>query len=99
MSEDPPRDRQAGVTIGDFASNSNPKVAHGDRRQTVHYEPDPDQLTRVSHTFKPMMLPPDEVTRDPPARAAPVIQDAAIVPPEPSVWDASPDDADDDHGR
>jgi hypothetical protein len=99
MSEDPPLGRQAGVAIGEFASDSNPHVAQGDRRETVHYEPDLDQLTRVSDLVKPMVLRPDEMTRDPPAGGAPVVQDAAMVPPGPSAWEAAPDEADDDHGR
>ncbi len=99
MSADPPIDRQAGIVIGDFSSDSNATVAHGDRREEVHYEPDPGQLTRVSHRVKPSVLPPDEITGDAPAGATDVVQDAAIVPPAPSVWDAAPQDALDEADR
>jgi hypothetical protein len=72
-------------------------VATGDRRETMRYEPDPDQLVRVRSTFSPTApLPPDLPTaREDEAQrfsAVPPVEDAAVVPEEPSVWDARPPD-------
>lgn len=67
-------------------------VAHGDRREEVHLETDSDQMVRVSHLVKPDRLPPDMVGSGPtgPRADGPPIQDAAVTPETPSVWDASP---------
>jgi hypothetical protein len=99
MSNPPPIDRQAGVAIGDFASDSDNTVAHGDRRDEVHYEADGDPITRVSHLVKPDVLPPDEVSRDPAQPGSHVVQDVGVVPRGPSVWDASPSETTEDADR
>jgi hypothetical protein len=72
--------------------DSHVEIARGDRREQTHYEDDPDQGVRISHTFRPdEPLPADEHTdrqvNDAPA--APV-QDARVVRPGPSVWEARP---------
>jgi hypothetical protein len=72
-------------------------VATGTRRETMRYEADPDQLVRVRSTFAPQAsLPPDlPTTREDEAQrfsAVPPVEDAVVVPPEPSVWDARPPD-------
>ena len=83
---------------------ANPKdgsgVASGDRRDELHYQPDPDQLVKIRATFKPDdPLPPQEHSAASEAGAAgagPPIQDVAVAADGPSVWDARPSDADDD---
>jgi hypothetical protein len=74
-----------------------PGVATGDRRGTVHYEADADQLVRVRATAKPdAPMPPDIPASGPHEAqrfsAAPPVEDVAVVTPEPSVWDARPPD-------
>lgn len=70
-------------------------VAHGNRRDEMRYEDDPDQLVRIRHTF-PVEgpLPPDEhvgaLDEDRPAPDLPT--DAVEPRPSPSVWDARPPD-------
>jgi len=77
-------------------------VATGDRRDELHYEADPDQLVKVRAIEKPGgPLPPEEHSGASEAgvqRDGPPIQDVAVAPSGPSVWDARPteDDEDDD---
>ena len=71
-----------------------PPVAHGDRREDVWIEDDPRQLSKVRHTWPVTRLPPDEhseATREG-AAVDPCVTDAAVVPDEPSVWEAVEDD-------
>jgi hypothetical protein len=71
-------------------------VARGTRREETHYETDPGQGVRVSHTFTPAgPLPADEQTDRPTADApgAPM-QELNAVASSPSVWEASPDKPD-----
>jgi hypothetical protein len=68
-------------------------VATGDRRDEAHYEPKPDQILKARFTEKPAApLPPDEQTgRTDAGLAAEVgapVEDVAVTPPAPSVWDA-----------
>jgi hypothetical protein len=76
-------------------------VATGDRRDEQHYEPDPDQLVKIRATFKPDgPLPPQEHSANSDiveAQAGPPIEDVAVVPPGPSVWDARPPEDDDSY--
>jgi hypothetical protein len=76
-----------------------PEVATGDRREEMHYEPDPDQLVVARATVKPKTpLPPDEHTAavdHGELNAEPPIGDVRVVPPSPSVWDARPPDDED----
>jgi hypothetical protein len=97
MSQDPPIDRQAGVRIGDFVSDSKRTVAGGDRREETHYVADADQLTHVSHMVKPAILPPDEVTRETSESSPAGVEDVGVVPQQPSVWDAAPGPEGDRH--
>jgi len=69
-------------------------VATGDRRD-AHYESDPDQIVRADFLVKPPgPLPPDMATgrveAGEIAGAAPPVEDVAVAPDEPSVWDARP---------
>jgi hypothetical protein len=74
--------------------DANGKVATGDRREDLHYEADPDQLVKVRATFKPGdPLPPQEHSANSDIDAGPAgppIEDVAVSPPGPSVWDARP---------
>ncbi|MFL5295702.1 MAG: hypothetical protein ACJ798_04900 [Phenylobacterium sp.] len=78
-------------------------VATGDRRETVHFERDPDQLVRARFLHKPDgPPPPDEHTGRvdagaEPVEAGPPIEDVAVAPDEPSAWDARPPDDDQNH--
>ena len=79
----------------DLTPNSPEPVATGNRRETMHYEADPNQLVRMRASDKPHApMPPDVPTSraDEPLRssAAPPVEDVAVVPEEPSVWDARP---------
>jgi hypothetical protein len=70
-------------------------VATGDRRDEAHYEPDPDQLVSARFLVKPSTpLPPDMATgrppEDEPVEPGPPIEDVAVAPDTPSVWDARP---------
>ena len=58
---------------------TTPGVAHGTRRDEVHYEDDPNHVAKASHLFKP---------RSP--GGAPPGEDVAVLAEGPSVWDASP---------
>jgi hypothetical protein len=70
-------------------------VATGTRREEAHYEPKPGQLLKARFTEKPAApLPPDEhtgrVDAGAPAEDGPPVEDVAVAPPSPSVWDARP---------
>jgi hypothetical protein len=85
--------RQAGVDLPGDSPESG-QVAHGDRRDAVHYEPAPDHLVTVKHTEKPNeALAPqlaEARTYDGPVEAGPPIEDVGVTPPSPSAWDARP---------
>ena len=71
-----------------------PSVAHGDRREDVWIEDDPRQLTKVRHTWpvaRPPMQEHSEASQEG-AAADPSVTDAAVVPEEPSAWEAVEDD-------
>jgi hypothetical protein len=95
------------MTPNEPSPDSEP-VATGDRREEVHYEPDadPDQKVRARFVFHPdEPPPPDEhtgrVDAGLPAEEGPPVEDLAIAPPSPSVWDARPpeDDVDQRSGN
>lgn len=70
-------------------------VATGDRRDEAHYEADPDQLVRARFLEKPAgRMPPDMATgrveAGEVAGASPPVEDVAVAPDTPSVWDARP---------
>jgi hypothetical protein len=72
-------------------------VATGDRREEAHYEPDPDQLVRARFVVRPAdSLLPDMATgrvqAGERAEPGPPIEDVAVAPDTPSVWDARPPD-------
>lgn len=70
-----------------------PPVAHGDRREDVWIEDDPRQLSKVRHTW-PTARPPlhehSEASQE--GAADPSVTDAAVVPEQPSAWEAVEDD-------
>lgn len=73
-----------------------PRIAHGNRREEVHFEEAPGQVMKVSHLVKPDgPLPRDMAGATPAdapsAPAGPPMQDVAVLPTTPSVWDASPE--------
>jgi hypothetical protein len=70
-------------------------VATGDRREDMHFEPDPDQLVRARFTHKPPRLPPEQeqtmaTDRGDIEFTAPPVEDVAVAAPGPSAWDARP---------
>ncbi|HKR86741.1 MAG TPA: hypothetical protein VJS38_01060 [Phenylobacterium sp.] len=71
-------------------------VATGDRREEVHFEPDPGQLVVAKHLVKPDAPLPLDVTseRDDDVAATetdvPPVEDVLVAPETPSVWDARP---------
>jgi hypothetical protein len=77
-------------------------VAYGDRREGVHYAPDPGQIARAVHQVKPTgPLPEDErSTEDGEHRPQPKVpvQDVRVTPTSASVWEArsEPPQADED---
>lgn len=73
-----------------------PTVAHGNRRDEVHFEEAPGQVLKVSHLVKPNGPLPRDMAGATPADAADAqagrpMQDVAVLPTTPSVWDASPE--------
>jgi hypothetical protein len=80
------------------APAENEPVASGDRREEVHFERASDQQVVARHLVKPdEPLPPQG---DSPGGATtyadvPPVEDVAVAPDGPSVWDARPpaDDA------
>jgi hypothetical protein len=79
----------------DTPFNAEP-VATGDRRDEVGFEADPNQLVRARFLRKPDGAPPpDEHTARvdagaEPVEAGPPVEDVAVAPERPSVWDARP---------
>ena len=70
-----------------------PPVAHGDRRDEVWIEKDPDQISKVRFTF-PVTPPVEEVgvsSREGAALDDAEVTDAAAIPDDPSVWEALED--------
>ena len=70
-------------------------IATGDRREDMHFEPDPDQLVRARFTAKPARLPLEQeenlaMPREETAFTAPPVEDVAVAAAGPSVWDARP---------
>jgi hypothetical protein len=79
------------------ADPSPVEVATGDRRNEVHFEPDPGQLVVAKHLVKPdQPLPLDLQPSDLPGESAaiaadvPPVEDVLVAPDAPSVWDARP---------
>jgi hypothetical protein len=74
-------------------------VATGDRRDEMHYEPDPDQLVVARFLRRPETpLPPDIQPADavpPPPPEVSAVEDVRVAPQSPSVWDARPPPAED----
>jgi hypothetical protein len=85
--------RQAGIATGDGIKDSDRRIATG-RRQDVRMEPDPDHIATAVH-LRPAEgpLPPQQASASVEAGAqdggAPV-EDVAVAPDGPSVWDARP---------
>jgi len=72
----------------------NEPVARGDRRADVWIEDDKDQKTRVRHTF-PSQPPVEEVSEAAATgrvRDDAKVTDAAVLPEEPSAWEALEED-------
>lgn len=99
MTQDnPERNTQSGVVLPPAADADPPAVAHGNRREAVHYEADPDQLVRVRHTLAPDdALPPDipsAQANEPDRFTTARVTDITVVPLSPSAWEAVADDED-----
>lgn len=105
MSANPPEDfpgdpvpnRQAGRELGQGDPSEAGQVATGDRREEAHFEADPDQLVVAKHLERPAgPLPPQEHSEHSAAADLdePPIEDVAVAPEGPSVWDARPPAAD-----
>lgn len=77
-------------------------VATGDRREEVHFEPDPGQLVVAKHLVKPHAPLPLDMTseRDDDVGATetdvPPVEDVLVARETPSVWDARPPAEDSD---
>ena len=72
-------------------------IATGDRREDMHFDPDPDQLVRArftEHATEP--LPPEEHSAQSdsgaPLEEGSPVEDVRVAPDTPSVWDARPVD-------
>jgi hypothetical protein len=65
-------------------------IAHGDRREEVHYESDPGCVARVSHLFKPAEPTPADLAGARRGVQSPPVADVAVLPESPSVWEALP---------
>ena len=91
---EPVPNRQAGRGLGAGDPAEAEVVATGDRRDEVHYEPDPDQLVVARFLRRPETpLPPDIQPADavpPPPPEALLVEDVRVAPESPSVWDARP---------
>lgn len=72
-----------------------PPVARGDRRREVWIEDDASQLTKVRHTW-PTATPPlheaSEAREEGVSPGLGEVTDAAVMPEEPSAWEAVEDD-------
>jgi hypothetical protein len=89
--DEPLYDPQAGLDQGDAADAG--EVATGDRREEVHFEADPNQLVVARHLARPRG-PLFAQGNSPGDMAvefdAPPVEDVAVAPEGPSVWDARP---------
>lgn len=100
MNPNPPALDPTDTADGDRDDPATPvAIATGDRRDEVHFEPDPDQLVVVRHLVRPQhaLAPEQPVPSRSVAEAdAPPVEDVRVAPEGPSVWDARPppDDAD-----
>lgn len=94
MTADTPKTNvQAGVPLSDADIDRPERVATGDRRDEVHYEPDPDQLVKVSALAQVEgPIPPEEQSAHPEAvdAASGPTKDVRMPPESSSVWDARP---------
>jgi hypothetical protein len=90
---DTPSNIQSGVPTAESTVDKGPVVASAEHPKDAHYEPDPDQIVRVSHLVKPDALPLDTPT-DYDERGGPedtTVTDVRVSPAEPSVWEATRD--------
>ena len=94
MSQNTPENTQAGIPLGASQAAEDGRVATGDRRDEVHFEPDADQLVKASHLVRPEgPLPPEEHSSAGERGAlpgGPAVQDVRVAPDSASVWDARP---------
>lgn len=99
MTEDPDRNVQRGIHVGDGMRASDDRVATGDRREEVHYEQRPGGELRADHLKKPAgPLPPDMAAAEDPVDQPEVpVQDVAVDRETRSVWDARPVDDGHEH--
>ncbi|WP_309091651.1 hypothetical protein [Phenylobacterium sp.] len=99
MTQQPDQNIQHGVAVGDGMRDADERVATGDRRQDVHFERRANGELRAEHLKKPEgPLPPQMETADGlPANNGPPVEDVAVAPEGPSVWDARPTDDGHDH--
>ncbi|MGA0605677.1 hypothetical protein ACO2Q0_06715 [Phenylobacterium sp. VNQ135] len=91
---------QHGVPIGDGMRDSDERIATGDRREEIHFERRDDGDLKAQHLKRPEgPLPPQMATVEGQgASKGQPVQDVAVAPEGPSVWDARPrDDEAEDH--
>ena len=76
-----------------MSDHDSPPVAHGDRRREVWIEDDERQLSKVRHTWPTAAAPLQEQSEaSGEGVAQPGVTDVAVVPEEPSAWEALEDD-------
>jgi hypothetical protein len=67
------------------------RVATGDRRDEVHFEPSADHVATARFTEKPETAPVEDLGEvDPPPQTAPTVEDVAVSKSPESAWDARP---------
>jgi hypothetical protein len=75
------------------------RVATGDRRDEVHFEPSADHVATARFTEKPLTAPVEDLGRvDPPLQTAPTVEDVAVATNRESAWDARPVDGESTQG-
>lgn len=97
MSHDPQQPNvQAGVPLAPGNDPAAEEVATGNRREELHYEPDPDpdQMVAVKSLHRPTgSTPPEEQSESYETgeiAGEPYVGDVRVAPDGPSVWDARP---------
>lgn len=87
-----PRNIQSGAAVAESTFDTHPRVASAAERESVHYEPDPDQIVKVVHQVRPDTIPPATET-DYGERGGPqpeTCTDVRVTPALASVHEARP---------
>lgn len=92
MTADEARNVNSGRRVAESTFDQGPRVRRADGDPDAHFEADPDQIVKIVHEDRPSTIPEQGPIEFKPLGESrtPGASDAAVVPTETSVWEASP---------